>query len=48
MATVAEADQLILSEVKDFGSEEIYFSDALDRVLAEDLLPTATSRLMTG
>ncbi|HRH59420.1 MAG TPA: molybdopterin molybdotransferase MoeA [Chitinophagaceae bacterium] len=38
MITVAQAVQIILSQAKDYGSENIYFENALQRVLAEDIL----------
>ena len=37
MITVEEADKIIQSQAKDFGTESIPFEDALGRVLAEDL-----------
>jgi len=37
MVTVAEAEQIILSEVKDYGSEPVPFEQALGRILAEDI-----------
>jgi len=38
MTTVQQAETIINSEAKDFGTETIYFEQALGRVLAEDLL----------
>ncbi len=38
MVSVEEAEKLIQSELRDFGSEAIPFEAALDRVLAEDLM----------
>ncbi|WP_214649455.1 molybdopterin molybdotransferase MoeA [Sphingobacterium mizutaii] len=38
MITVAQAEQIILSEKRDFGVESILLQDALGRVLAEDLI----------
>lgn len=38
MITVAEAEQIILSQAKDFGSEKIPFTASNGRVLAENLL----------
>lgn len=37
MTTVAQAEKIILSELRDYGTENIYFEDALGRVLAENL-----------
>lgn len=37
MATVAEADQIVLSTTSDFGTEKIRFTESLGRVLAEDI-----------
>src|SRR6185436_20695374 len=37
MVTVAEAEKIVLSEIKDFGTEEIPFEEGLGRVLAEDI-----------
>jgi molybdopterin molybdotransferase len=37
MITVAEAEQLILSEKRDFGTEKIPFNQSLGRVLSEDI-----------
>lgn len=37
MTTVAQAEQIILAEVKDYGIENIYFENAIGRVLAEDI-----------
>lgn len=37
MITVTLAEQIILSEAKDYGTENIYFENALQRVLAEDI-----------
>ena len=37
MILVEEADKIIQSHIKDFGTEKIYFESALGRVLAEDL-----------
>ena len=37
MTTVEQAEQIILSEAKDYGTENIYFENAVGRVLAEDL-----------
>jgi molybdopterin molybdotransferase len=38
MVTVAEAEKIVLSEIKDFGTEEIPFEEALGRVLAKDIV----------
>jgi molybdopterin molybdotransferase len=38
MILVEEAEKIILSQVKDFGTELISFEDSLNRILAEDLL----------
>ncbi|MEO6456323.1 MAG: molybdopterin molybdotransferase MoeA [Ginsengibacter sp.] len=38
MITVEEAEKIILSQVKDFGTESIAFETSLGRVLAEDLI----------
>ena len=38
MITVQEAEQIILSHIKDYGIEYVPFQQALGRVLAEDLL----------
>jgi molybdopterin molybdotransferase len=35
--TVAEAEKIVLSELRDFGSEKILFTESLDRVLAEGI-----------
>jgi molybdopterin molybdotransferase len=37
MVTVEQAEKLILAEAKSFGTETIYFEDALGRTLAEDI-----------
>ena len=37
MIRVEEAEKIILSQVKDFGTESIPFETSLGRVLAEDL-----------
>ncbi|HEY9002853.1 MAG TPA: molybdopterin molybdotransferase MoeA [Mucilaginibacter sp.] len=37
MITVEQAEKLILAEAKDFGTENIFFEDALGRTLAEDI-----------
>lgn len=37
MITVAEAQEIVLSQKKDFGTEKIAFSSSLGRVLAEDI-----------
>ena len=37
MTTVEQAEKIILAETKDYGTESIYFENALGRVLAEDL-----------
>src|SRR5258705_13370757 len=38
MITVEEAEKIILSQVKDFGTESIPFETSSGRVLAEDLI----------
>ncbi|MEP7128378.1 MAG: molybdopterin molybdotransferase MoeA [Chitinophagales bacterium] len=38
MVTVAEADEIVLVQKKDFGTEKISFTTSLGRVLAEDIL----------
>jgi len=37
MITVEEAEKIILAESKDYGTENVYFEDALGRVLAENI-----------
>jgi len=37
MTTVAEAEQVILSQIKDYGTELVPFQQAVGRVLAEDI-----------
>jgi len=37
MITVAEADKIIKSQVRSFGTESVSFEDSLGRILAEDL-----------
>ena len=37
MTTVEQATAIVLAPSKDYGTESIYFENALDRVLAEDL-----------
>jgi molybdopterin molybdotransferase len=37
MVTVAEAEQIILTQAKDYGTEYIPFDKAISRVLAEDI-----------
>ena len=37
MTTVAQAEKIILSQIKDYGAESVPFEHALGRVLAEDL-----------
>jgi len=37
MTTVEQATEIVLAESKDYGTESIYFENALGRVLAEDL-----------
>ena len=37
MTTVEQATKIVLAESKDYGTESIYFENALGRVLAEDL-----------
>lgn len=37
MVTVEQAEKIVLAEIKYYGTEELYFEDALGRVLAEDL-----------
>jgi molybdopterin molybdotransferase len=38
MITVEQAEKIILSEAKDYGSENIYFENAIGRVLAQAIL----------
>lgn len=38
MITVQKAEQVILDQLKDYGTETVGFEDALGRVLAEDIL----------
>lgn len=38
MITVAEADTIVLAQIRDFGTERIAFTGALGRVLAEDII----------
>ncbi|SKB61011.1 molybdopterin molybdotransferase [Soonwooa buanensis] len=38
MISVQQAEELILSQIQDFGTEEVRYTDALGRVLAEDIL----------
>ena len=35
MVTVQQAEELILAQAKDYGTEQLYFEDAIGRVLAE-------------
>lgn len=37
MVTVEQAEKMVLGQTKDYGTEHLYFEDALGRVLAEDL-----------
>lgn len=37
MITVEEAEKIILAESQDYGTEHVYFEDALGRVLAENM-----------
>jgi molybdopterin molybdotransferase len=37
MVTVEQAEKIILAEVKNYGTEELYFEDAIGRTLAEDI-----------
>jgi molybdopterin molybdotransferase len=37
MITVEEAEKIILAESKEYGTENVYFEDALGRVLAENI-----------
>lgn len=37
MVSVEEADKMILAQMQDFGTEYIYFEDALGRILAADI-----------
>jgi molybdopterin molybdotransferase len=37
MVTVEQAEKIVLAQIKDYGAEEVYFGEALGRVLAEDL-----------
>src|ERR1051326_149572 len=37
MITVEEAEKIILAESKDYGTETVYFENALGRVLAENI-----------
>ena len=37
MTTVEQAEKIVSAEKKDYGTESIYFENALGRVLAEDL-----------
>jgi len=38
MISVQQAEEIILSQVRNFGTEEIFYENALGRVLAEDIL----------
>ena len=37
MITVEEAEKIVLAESKDYGTERVYFENALGRVLAENI-----------
>ncbi len=37
MVTVEQAEKIVLNQIKDYGTETLYFEDALGRVLAEDI-----------
>lgn len=37
MVTVEQAEKIVLEQIKDYGTEQLYFEDAAGRVLAEDL-----------
>ena len=37
MVTVEQAEKIILTEAKNYGTEELYFEDAVGRTLAEDI-----------
>jgi molybdopterin molybdotransferase len=37
MVTVEQAEKIVLAQIKDYGAEEVYFEEALGRVLAEDI-----------
>lgn len=38
MISVKQAEEIILSQIKNFGTEEIFYENALGRILAEDIL----------
>src|ERR1700761_8165311 len=38
MITVAQADEIILSQIKDFGTETVSLEESLGRILAENIL----------
>lgn len=38
MISVQQAEEIILSQIKNFGTEEVFYENALGRVLAEDIL----------
>jgi len=38
MISVQQAEEIILSQIKDFGTEEIFYENALGRILAENIL----------
>ncbi|AZA84346.1 molybdopterin molybdenumtransferase MoeA [Chryseobacterium lactis] len=38
MISVQQAEEIILSQIKDFGTEEIFYENALGRVLAENIV----------
>jgi molybdopterin molybdotransferase len=37
MVTVEQAEKIVLAQIKDYGTEELYFEEALGRVLSENL-----------
>ncbi|WP_225975448.1 molybdopterin molybdotransferase MoeA [Panacibacter ginsenosidivorans] len=37
MVTVEQAEKIVLAQIKDYGTEQMYFENALGRVLAEDV-----------
>lgn len=38
MISVQQAEEILLSQIKDFGTEEIFYENALGRILAENIL----------
>ncbi|KAA2223144.1 molybdopterin molybdotransferase MoeA [Chryseobacterium sediminis] len=38
MISVQQAEEILLSQIKDFGTEEVFYENALGRILAENIL----------